>query len=44
MVCKMGNTMRIMICDDMPKELKMIREVVDAYAKIHTELSFDIDE
>lgn len=36
--------MRITICDDMPKELKMIRKAVDAYAEIHTELSFDIDE
>ncbi len=35
---------RTAICDDIPKELEMIRATLDTYAEAHSELRFDIDE
>lgn len=36
--------MQIAICDDIPKELEMIRTAMDAYTKKRPEYYFDIDE
>ena len=36
--------MQIAICDDIQKELETTRAALDAYAKAHPELYFDIDE
>lgn len=36
--------MRIAICDDIQKELQIIRAALDTYAKTHPELHFAIDE
>lgn len=36
--------MQIAICDDIQKELKMIRTALDAYAKGNPQYNFDIDE
>lgn len=36
--------MQIAICDDIQKELETIRAALDTYAKVHSELHFDIDE
>ena len=36
--------MQIAICDDIPKELEMIREALDAYTEKRPEYHFDIDE
>ena len=36
--------MQIAICDDIQKELEVIRMALDTYAKAHSEYCFDIDE
>lgn len=36
--------MQIAICDDLQKELEIIRTALDTYAKAHPEYYFDIDE
>lgn len=36
--------MQIAVCDDIPKELEMIRAALDTYSKEHPEYYFDIDE
>ena len=44
MIRKAGNVMRLVICDDIPKELEMIREALDAYTEKRPEYHFVIDE
>ena len=35
---------KTVICDDIQKDLEMIRAALNAYAETHSELHFDIDE
>jgi len=35
---------KTVICDDIPKEMEQISNALDAYTKVHPELSFETDQ